>query len=229
MSSTGAEPGDAADQAYFLAIERAFLALRGQATLLAAEDWQTARLWRRAGIPVEFVVAVMESLFARQRERKSKRGISSLRYFRAAVAAAWDEQLAHRAGGGAPPPDPGPPAETRLARLAAAIPAELPGAGALRAAIAGLSGPLDIIETELGELEGRFLAEYAAGLPAAELATLAQRVERALGAAAVGVPDSARSAVCASLERQMLRRSSGLPVLSLFSPAAIGEPDANGS
>jgi len=229
MSSTGAEPGDAADQAYFLAIERAFLALRGRATLLAAEDWQTAREWRRAGIPVEFVVAVMESLVERQRERKSKRGVSSLRYFRAAVAAAWDEQLAHRAGGGAPPADPGPPAATRLERLAAAVPPELPGAAALRQAIASLSGPLDVVETELDELERRFLADYAAGLPAVERAAIDRRVERALASAAADLPEATRSQVRTSLERQNLRRATGLPVLSLFSPAAIRGLEPNGS
>ena len=56
------------------------------------------------------IIEAMEAAFARQRERRSKRGISSLRYFRAAVDAAWDERLRHLAGGGSPPADP--PART---------------------------------------------------------------------------------------------------------------------
>jgi hypothetical protein len=228
MSSTGAEPGDAADQEYFLAVERAFLALRGQATLLSAEDWVTAREWRRAGIPIELVVAVMEALFARQRERRSRRGISSLRYFRAAVGAAWDEALAHRAGG-APAADPGPPTAIRLARLAAAIPPALPRAAALGRQVADLSGPPDLVEAALVEIEMRYLADYAAGLSGEERRELDRRVGRALAATADGVPAETLAEVRASLERQALRRQSGLPVLSLFSPVAIRDPDANGS
>ncbi|KAB2964501.1 MAG: hypothetical protein F9K18_07470, partial [Thermoanaerobaculia bacterium] len=113
MSSTGeADPARSAeDQAYFRALEERFLALRGKATLLAAEDWETAREWRRVGIPLDLVVAEMERLFARQRERRSRRGISSLRYFSAAVHAAWAERLELGAGGARPSPDPGPPVQ----------------------------------------------------------------------------------------------------------------------
>ena len=53
MPSTDAETeGSAEDQAYFHALEEAFLRLRGRATLLSAADWQVAREWRRAGIPI---------------------------------------------------------------------------------------------------------------------------------------------------------------------------------
>lgn len=221
MSSTDAERVDAADQAYFLSVESAFLALRGRATLLSAEDWQTAAEWRRTGIPVEFVIAVMESLFARQRERRSKRGISSLRYFRAAISAAWDEQLAHRAGSTGPPPDPGPPVALRLQRLAAAIPVQIEGADALRASLLGLSGPLDAIEAELGELEKRFLTQLRAELAPADRELVGRRVERALAQVGEGVPADALVALRQTLERQALRRHLRIPVLSLFSPAAL--------
>lgn len=227
MSSTGAEPGDAADQAYFLEVERAFLALRGQATLLSADDWQTAREWHRTGIPVEFVVAVMESLFERQRERRSKRGISSLRYFRAAVAAAWDERLAHRAGGALDSlAEPGPPAAARLAALAAAVPETLAEAPELRRRITGLSGPLVEIEDGLAALEREVLRQIRDRLPSEARAELDRRVGQALANAAV--PSAARDELRASLETQSLRRLCGLPVLSLFSPVAQGPepPDA---
>jgi hypothetical protein len=221
MSSTGAEPGDAADQAYFLEVERAFLALRGQATLLAADDWQTAREWHRLGIPVEFVVAVMESLFERQRERRSKRGISSLRYFRAAVAAAWDERLAHRAGGALETlAEPGPPAAARLAALAGAVPETLPGAVELRRRITGLAGPLAEVESGLATLERETLLGFRERLSSDARAELDRRVDRALARAAV--PPAARDELRVSLETQSLRRLCGLPVLSLFSPAAQG-------
>jgi hypothetical protein len=226
MSSTGADPGDAADQAYFLEVERAFLALRGQATLLSADDWQTAREWHRTGIPVEFVVAVMESLFERQRERRSKRGISSLRYFRAAVAAAWDERLAHRAGGAFETlAEPGPPAAARLAALAGAVPPTLPGADELRRRITELTGALAEIESGLAALERSTLQGVRDGLSSGARAELDRRVEQALARAAV--PPAAREELRASLETQSLRRLCGLPVLSLFSPAAQGSDSSD--
>jgi hypothetical protein len=222
MSSTGAEPGDAADQAYFLALERAFLALRGQSTLLSAADWQTARAWHRAGIPVDFVVAVMESLFERQRERSSKRGISSLRYFRAAVAAAWDERLELQAGGAdGRLAEAGPPAERRLAALAAAIPRALPGGEEARNRICALSGGLDEIERALAEVERELLAGVAERLDAAGRDALDAEVDRAVTRA--GVPAAARDELRASLRRRRLRQLGGLPVLSLFAPEAQGE------
>lgn len=219
MSSTDADAGDAADQAYFLAIERAFLALRGQSTLLAADDWQTAREWHRTGIPADFVVAVMEALFERQRERRSKRGISSLRYFRGAVAAAWDEHLALVAGGvRGDLADPGPPAAVRLAALAAAIPDATLDAAATRARIAALGGGLDEIERALAAIEADLLERFEARLVTAERERLTASVERAIALA--GVPAAARDELRASLTRQRLRQLAGLPVLSLFSPEA---------
>lgn len=221
MSSTGAEPGDAADQAYFLEVERAFLALRGQATLLSADDWQTAREWHRIGIPVDFVVSVMETLFERQRERRSKRGISSLRYFRAAVAAAWDEHLEHRAGGASKAvAEVGPPVAARLASLAAALSDSLPAAETWRERLRALGGPPAEVEAGLSALEHEILLGVDGRLSKAERESIDAGVEVALDKAAV--PATARDGLRSSLRRQALRRHCGLPVLSLFSPTAQG-------
>jgi hypothetical protein len=229
MSSTGeAEPGTAEDQAYFRAIEDRFLALRGRATLLSAEDWQTARSWRRLGVPLELVVRVLEELFARQRDRRPKRGISSLRYFRAAVEAAFEEQLELAAGGGRGLVDPGPPVEQRLARLAAAIPAEAPGRGALTSAIASLTGAVEEIEAGLAQIESHWLGELRASLDPAASAELEARVDRALGATRIALPADELAAARGRLVRQALRELAGLPVLSLFSPVALAidvDPD----
>lgn len=222
MSSTEEpEPGTADDQAYFRAIEDRFLALRGRATLLSAEDWQTARAWRRLGVPIELVLRVLEDLFARQRERRPKREISSLRYFRAAVEAAFEEQLELAAGGGRVVADPGPPVTERLARLAAAIPAGLPGASALSSAIVGLTGPVEEAEAELARIETRRLGELESALDAAARAGVEARVDRALGAARIALPAEQLAAARARLVRQALRELAGLPVLSLFSPVAL--------
>lgn len=222
MSSTGeADPGSAEDQAYFRAIEERFLALRGRATLLSAEDWQVARGWRRLGVPLELVLRTLEELFARQRERRPKRGISSLRYFRAAVEAAFEERLELAAGGSRAAADPGPPTAERLARLAAALPGGVPGAGDVAAGIAALEGGVETLERRLAEIESRWLDALEAGLDPDRRAGLVARVERALGAARIALPADELAAARARLLRQALREHYGLPLLSLFSPVAL--------
>jgi hypothetical protein len=220
MSSIAeAEPGSAEDQAYFRAVEEAFLSLRGRATLLAPEDWQVAAGWRRSGVPVELVVNVMSALFARQRERKSKRGISSLRYFRAAVEAAWDERLTLLAGGAMVLPPPLAP-EERLRRLGAALPEGVPGVGPLREAILAARGDLGEIETRLTELEGAFLTSLVQELSPADRAKVRERVARSLAQVPAFRGEAAAEELRARLERQALRALFHLPVLSLFAPEA---------
>ena len=225
MSSTaGAELGTAEDQVYFRAVERAFLELRGRATLLSPEDWQVAAGWRRAGVPVELVVNVMSALFARQRERKSKRGISSLRYFRAAVESAWDERLALLAGGAmAPPPVVAP--EERLRRLAAALPVGVPAVAALREEVLASGGDIGEIEGRLAGLEREFLSSLASQLTPARRAEVRERVARSLAQVPSLAAGAAAEELRGRLERQALRALFRLPLLSLFSPEA--EPDAS--
>lgn len=227
MSSTAdAEPGTADDQAYFRAIEERFLALRGRATLLSPEDWRAARDWHRLGIPVELVIRVMEDGFTRQRELRSKRGISSLRYFRAAVEAAFEEQLELSAGGQRRTPDPGPTLAERLERLAARLPDRLPGREELVAAMASIRDDLELAEERLAALEVGLLEALRARLPAAEQAALRDQVDRALGAVRLGLPADELAAARDRLVRQALRARFELPVLSLFSPTALGiDPD----
>lgn len=230
MSSTGApeDPGSAEDQAYFRRLEEAFLNLRGKATLLSPEDWQLARAWRRQGIPIELVVATMEALFERQRERRSKRGISSLRYFRAAVEAAWDERMALLAGGGEGHrvEDPGPPAKERLGALAGAWPEDLAGASGLRERIVALAGPLDEIETALTALETEALDGLWNELAEGAREALEERVRRGVKRAGAELPSDEERALASRLRRLALRERFGLPTLSLFAPEALApHPD----
>ena len=223
MSSTEEpEAGTADDQAYFRALEERFLKLRGRATLLSAEDWRAARDWRRLGIPLETVTQVMEELFARQRERRSKRGISSLRYFRAAVESAWEEQLELGAGAFRRPADPGPALELRLAALAGALPAGLPAREALAARLISSTGSFEEVETRLAELDRELMRELRLRLDEEELAAVRARVERAVGGAMAALPAAQVAAARARLEEQALRERFGVPLLSLFSPAALG-------
>jgi hypothetical protein len=226
MSSTGAEDSPAAeDHAYFRVLEESFLRLRGQATLLSAADWQVAREWRRAGIPAALVVTVMEELFARQRERAPKRGISSLRYFRAALAAAWDRALELRAGGARVATRPEPTVAERLAALAERLPADLPRRAELAGRLTALTGGVASVEPELERLDRETLAALAAGLDAEARTELDAEVIRALAPLASRLSAAARQEAATRLRAQALRRRSKLPLLSLFAPEALGDPE----
>ncbi len=226
MRSTGAEDAPSAeDHAYFRVLEESFLRLRGQATLLSADDWQMAREWRHTGVPAELVVAVMEKLFARQRERSPKRGISSLRYFRAAVAAAWDEALALSAGGARVALRPEPTVDERLAALAGHLPVDLPGRDELARRLSALSGGVASVEPELERLDRETLADLAARLDPEARAALDAEVGRALLPLASRLSAAARREAETRLRAQALRRRYALPLLSLFAPEALGEAE----
>ncbi len=215
----------AEDHAYFQTLEREFLRLRGSATLLSAADWQVARDWRHAGVPADLVVEVMRSLFERQRARAPKRGISSLRYFRAAVAAAWDEALALQAGGHRVATAPEPTVEDRLTALAVSLPAGLPGRAELAAAITALTGGVEAVEPELARLDAGTLVRLATGLDARGRAELDAEVARALAPLGERLSAAARDEAAGRLRAQAMRRRFGLPLLSLFAPEALGDPE----
>lgn len=217
MASTGAETGGSAeDHAYFLALEEAFLGLRGSGTLLSAADWQVAREWRRAGIPVDLVIRVMSDLFVRQRERAPKRGISSLRYFRAAIAAAWDAQLERAAGGYREPERPEPSVRQRLEAIAAGLPATLPDLERWRLEILALDGTVPVVESALASLEARLLAAAESVLSDAARRELESEVDRASRPLASRLDPAGLAQARESLRRQLIRRRGGLPLLSLF-------------
>lgn len=228
MSATAADPEPSAeDQAYFLALEQSFLRLRGRATLLAAADWQTAAVWRRQGIPTDLVVRVMEELFSRQRQRRG-RSISSLRYFAAAVEAAWEEVLELQAGGRQLAPEP-LRIDQRLARLAAALPDDLPEHARWAERIARLCGGPEEVESALMALDQELLDSVAARMSAAASAELEQDLERALVTLRGRLEPGELAVAGERLRRQLVRRRHRLPVLSLFAPEAAEAGGANGS
>jgi hypothetical protein len=211
------------DQAYFLAIEDHFVRLRGAPLLLSPADWQAARRWHRQGIPLELVRRALEEVFARRRERGAKGRISSLRYCAPAVEAAWVEHSELAAPGARVAPEAFD-AAARLRALAAALPADLPAAAALRAEIAGLArAGLDPqgVEERLAEIDRQALDAALAGLGAAERAALDAAVEQALGAVAGRLATTEVERARGRLARQVLRERLGLPMLSLFSPEAM--------
>jgi hypothetical protein len=217
------------DHAYFLAIEDHFVRLRGAPLLLSPADWQAARRWHRQGIPIELVRRAIEEVFARRRERGAKGRISSLRYCAPAVEAAWVEHSELAAPGGRVAPEVFD-AAARLSALAAALPADLAGAAALRAELATLAAEggsgLDPqgVEERLAEIDRQVLEAALAGLAAAEREALDAAVEKALGAISGRLAAAEIELAWGRLARQVLRERLGLPILSLFSPEAMVEP-----
>jgi len=217
--AAGFESSDA--HRYFQAVEELFIELRGAPLLLSADDWQVAKSWYERGIPLEHVRRVLESLFAKRRERGTKGKVNSLRYCRKAVEAAWAEVEEMRAAGERGEA-PGLDVPARLANLAAALPEDLPGRDEVAARIIALQGDTEHVESALAALDHELLKRVEAGLDEAAKTAVEAQVEETVaglfGRLFAGDVEKARS----RLRRQALRRSLGLPVLSLFSPEAEG-------
>ena len=213
------EGGDGS-QAYFRTIEEAFIRLRGSPLLLSPEDWRQADEWRRAGIPLELVLATLEGVFERRAERGAAGRIQSLRYCASAVETAWQEVESLTAGGRrreAPAID----VAARLEALAAALPA---GQGDLARRVRGLTGPTSEVERLLAALDEEMMTAALDGLEADEHDALERRTAAALEALAGRIDGEELAEARQRLLRQALRRTRELPVLSLFSSeAAAGE------
>ena len=214
------------DHAYFLAIEEFFVRLRGAPLLLSPADWQVARRWHRQGISLEVVRRALDQVFARRRERGAKGRISSLRYCAPAIEAAWVEHAELAAPGSRVEPE-ALDAAARLAALAAALPAGLARVEELRARLAALAGSqldLQAVEERLAELDRAALDAALAELSAPEVAALDATVEKAILALGGRLPAAEIERARERLARQVLRARLRLPMLSLFSPEALG-PD----
>jgi hypothetical protein len=208
-------PSDAAETAYFRAIEDAFIRLRGAPLLLSPTDFQVASRWHREGIPLALVVATLDEVFAKRRERGAKGRINSLRYCAPAVEAAWAEveelQGPARRGAAADVA-----VAERLAALAAALPADLDDRDAWVTRLARIAGDAEAVETALHQLDDELLARSAAALAPEARERLDAEVEGIVEGLRDRFPDTELAALRERLFRQRLRRLLGLPVLTLF-------------
>lgn len=235
MTETGPEPplhpASPEDHAYFQAVEEAFLRLRGKATLLSPADWQVAQGWQRAGVPLELVLRVMEELFARAKERR-RRTLSSLRYFKAAVEAAWEEVAALSAGGRRERLEPFG-MEDRLRRLAEALDPTEPVCAAAREAIlalaGGVGGEIESVEGALTAIDRDLVTRLSAKLGASETAEIENAVDEATRNLAGRLPGAELERARDHLRHRLLRQRHHLPVLSLFAPEARGPASADES
>lgn len=211
------------DHAYFRAVEDCFVRLRGAPLLLSPKDWLTARDWHRRGIPEELVERTLEEVFARRRERGEEGAISSLRYCAPAIEAAWKEAR-ELAAPGARREGEGSPLDlaARLDALAGALPEGLPGGDELAARVRDLAGLGDsrAVEEALGRLEAEAVEGLLAGLDPERRATLEAEVDRGVAAIASRIPREEAERARHRLREQRVRRTFGLPALSLFAPEA---------
>jgi hypothetical protein len=201
--------------AYFHAVEDAFVRLRGAPLLLSPADFQVAKRWRREGVPLSLVVATLEDVFAKRRERGAKGRINSLRYCAPAVDTAWAE-VRELQGPGRREVASEAPVEGRLEALAEKIPARLEGREAWVSRLLALSGPAEDVEAALRELDDELLATAEAALSTDARERLEGEVEAILESLRDRFPDSELEALRAQLRRQRLRRVVELPVLTLF-------------
>jgi len=218
MSATGNDPSG---EDYFRSIESAFVRLRGAPLLLSPADWQTARRWHEAGVPLSVVREVMESVFARLRERHPKRRISSLSYCAPAVEEAWREiQELSVAPGRLEAESVDVP--RRLEALAGALPENSPIGKEIGDRLGRIEGAAESVEKALEALDARLLDLADEALDSGSRAELSEQTRAALDRALSGGGLEASADLEQRLFREFLRRRLGLPTLSLF--AALPRP-----
>jgi hypothetical protein len=213
---TATDDKSASDHAYFRAIEEVFIRLRGAPLLLSPTDWQIARDWHRAGIPLDLVCATLEELFRKRAETGKRGSVRSLKYCRSAVERAWTQQqelVAPAARGELVELDVG----ARLLSMAAALPESLPGQAELRRRIGELKGGVEEVEHQLSLLDRQVMEALRSGITPEATAEIERHVEEVLARLETRLPADERPAVRDRLFDLAVRRQAGLPVLSLFS------------
>lgn len=200
---------------YFRSIENTFIRLRGAPLLLSPADWQTARRWHEAGIPLSVIREVLEGVFERVRERDPKRRVSSLSYCAPAVEEAWREIEDLTAAGGRIEADPVDVPE-RLRLLVEALPVGWPVGNEIGRRLIELEGGAESVEKALESLDQRMLDLAEEALDEGSRQALAEQTRKALERALRGGGVDSEIELERRLFREFLRRHLGLPTLSLF-------------
>ncbi|HKC25458.1 MAG TPA: hypothetical protein VKF32_11985 [Thermoanaerobaculia bacterium] len=212
---------------YATLLEEAFIAERGTPFLLSPKDWTLIRSWRERGIPADTVIRAMKETFEKRRARGAAGKISSIAYCENAVDERWEMERRGLVGKNDGTKEAGlAPAGEGLARLVAALDDALARLGdpAARAAverarqkIAALppETPRDELEESLLSIEASMARALKRALPEGEAADLESHVAAELGEMP-GVSSQVIERTRRALERRELRRSVGVPPLSLF-------------
>lgn len=216
-----AEP-EAGPHPYFLAIEDVFLELRGSPLQLSPKDWQIAKGWHDAGVPLELVERVVREVFERRQARQDSGKVWSLRHCKRAVDKAWQRQQELT---------PGKAEATealdlanRLVRLADALPGSLQDREQFSEKIRSLRGDAESIEHQLAQIDREVVAVAEGAFRVVERQAIADELAQAREALAERLPRDELDRAADRLREEISRRHTGLPVLSLFAPEAL-EPE----
>lgn len=208
------------DRQYFRRLEDLFISLRGAPLLLSPADWEVARRWREAGIPLDLIESVLREIFERSPKKAGRGGVRSLKYFDRPVTAAWEESLELGAAEGdrtAREID----VPSRLAMLAASLPERPDELRQIGQQIRALSGSAQQVEAGLAGIDAEMLRISLASLSKSEAAALEEGVERALARLDPRLDSREVTRLRDGLRMRQLRRLKSLPLLSLFSPDAL--------
>ncbi|HEX4955662.1 MAG TPA: hypothetical protein VF017_19930 [Thermoanaerobaculia bacterium] len=214
MSATGLEHSP--EYEYFKAIEEYFQKQRDSGNPLVRDDYHRARKWFQEGIPLTIVLPAIGKAVRERREREKKRSYIGLRYCVPAVEAAWLQFRELQVGAAPSETAAVLEPEPLLALLADGLPVALPERASWQERIRGLAGDAEAVEKGLAALENELLASLAEREGAEARREAAAQLEAALARVAARLPEAELVRARERLERDLLRRRWGLPVLSLF-------------
>ncbi len=207
------EPANSLEHRYFQAIEQVFTEYRGG--LLSPKDWQIARRWYGAEIPLELVLTTIQVVFE---SRPNAERIWSLGYFNREVTSAWRTQQQLQAAA-APVVAREVDVAGRLHNLAASLPEALAD---VAARIRALEGDAETVEGRLAELDREVFSTVAESLSLADLEAIDRELAESRSALADRLPAEELDRAMVALRERMVREVVGLPMLSLFSLEACG-------
>lgn len=208
------------DHAYFRAVEKLFIELRGAPFQLSPDDFDVVKEWRAGGVPLDVALGTIREIVERaiDEDADPKRRLS---YYRRAVEKAWQRQR-ELAAPAAEAVAESLDIDARLGRLADAVPDRLPE---IRRRLRGLrreakGESAEAVDSALASIDAEMLEQVRSVLTDEELSDLERRTAaslQALSGRLGGGSDEARRRV----EVRLLRDVAGLPLLSLFSPDAL--------
>jgi len=205
-------------ESYARALEQALSRIRERPVVLSPRDWNLVVQWHAREIPLGVVLEALEDAAARSRKRRSGSGPRSLAYIAGAVEEAWD---LIRSGRGAPV-DASPAQLPTLAQVreswerAAERAAGEGENAALCALLRELLARLDRGETP-ADLDREVDRRISGCFPAAEVARIEEQVDAELVPFRERVPKAALESTRSRSVARRLRRSLGIPPLSMSS------------
>jgi len=203
-------------ESYARALEQALSRIRERPVVLSPRDWNLVVEWHARHIPLGVVLEALEDAAARSRKRRSGSGPRSLAYIADAVDEAWDLIRSGRSARDGASPAPLPTlAQIRESWERAAERAARDHA-ALCALLRELLARLDRGEPP-ADLDREVDRRISGCFPAAEIAGIEEQVDAELVSFRERLPAAALEKTRSKSIARRLRRSFGIPLLSMSS------------